>query len=105
MELEGRYDYALIGAYVNKTIKAKDIKRVEEIIGSDENLNSYYQKKLAEHQFLLDLIPVKKITPKRLLSLRKETHQITNEMIPDNVFTKVSNLKSFLNKSLLTIKY
>ena len=95
-------DFALVNAYVNRTIRAKDISYIEEKIGDNEQLRDHYQNKIAEHNFLMELIPNKKISNSRLKKLQSEISQITSDIIPES---RISKLRAFLDKPIFTIKY
>ena len=97
--------HSLVGAYVNGTIKAKDIPMIEGKIGADEGLKDLYIKKIQEQEFLMELIPDISASRNSLLNLKQEISQITGEVFPKEKRSFFKEVSKFLNKPVVTIKY
>lgn len=96
---------SLVTAYVNGTIKSKDIDKVERKIGESEELKELYIKKAQEQEFLLALIPDATGSKNSLLNLKREMRAITEEVYPKDRQNIIGKLKKFLDKPVVTIKY
>jgi hypothetical protein len=96
---------SLVVAYVNGTIKSKDIPMIESKIGENENLKDLYLKKVQEQEFLMALIPDISSSKNSLLNLKIEIAQITEEVFPEEKKSLLKSVEKFLNKPVVTIKY
>ena len=95
----------MIASYVNGTLKARDTKIVEEIVGSSTVYQYFYDRKVQEREFLLQMIPQEKLHHGEKDSLLSEIRSINQDLLEADVETWKEQIQSFLNKPFFNIKF
>ena len=88
--------------YANGTLSDKDRKKV---ISSLEPGDEYINRKKREKEFLLDLIPEKRLSAIHKRQLIQKMFVTTDDLIPKEKFPIINKVKKFLNKPVVSIKY
>lgn len=92
----------LINASVGGTLRNKDSVGVLELVNSEPLYKEYYQMKLAEKDFLNQLIVNKKFTINTFSSLREELSLIHANIIPADNQSLLSKAINYLNSPLVS---
>ena len=95
----------MIASYVNGTLKAKDTAVVEEIVGSSTVYKYFYDRKVQEREFLLQMIPQERLSHTEKESLVAELRSINQDLMEADVETWKDQVQSFLKKPFFTIRY
>ncbi|MDP7320325.1 MAG: hypothetical protein QF441_06925 [Bacteriovoracaceae bacterium] len=95
----------LVRAYVNKTIKLKDIPLVEKMIGEDNQLQALYTALIEEQNFLQDLVLEKKCIAENIKNIHHIMEEVTVDILPETKKSLVKRISEFLDKPILTIDY
>ena len=90
----------LISAFVNGTLKNKDLSSVEEIINENETTEEFYNQKLSERDFLQQLIPDREVSSNTLSSLRREFSLIDENVFPKEKLGFLKKTIKFLNEPI-----
>ena len=94
---------AMVSTYVNGTIKAKDIDRVERAINSSDDMRKFYDHKVQEKEFMLQLIPDRKITASISENIKKEIREINDDVYPEKPETLGKKVYRFLTSPIIEI--
>ncbi|MAZ47258.1 MAG: hypothetical protein CME65_01765 [Halobacteriovoraceae bacterium] len=95
----------MIASYVNGTLKAKDVPSVEEIVGSDKIYQYYYDRKVQERDFLLQMIPQEKLRKDEKTALNAEIRGINQDLLEIDQVDWKTQIREFLAKPVFTIKF
>lgn len=95
----------MIASYVNGTLRAKDIPTVEEIVGSDQVYQYYYDRKVQERDFLLQMVPQEKLKQDEKSILLSEIRDINQDLLVADKADLKTKIKEFLSKPVITIKF
>ena len=96
---------SLIDHYTNGTLKKNDLDKVEKLIGSSDILTDYYQEKLEEKDFIIQIIPNNQITVELQRSLKSGISEVLEDIYPQEQLSTIGRVKSFLETPLFTIEY
>lgn len=105
MQLTDKTKRNLIAAYVNGTIKSKDVSVVEKIVGEDTVYRAYYDRKMQEKDFILQMIPQESLKLNQKSALSNELRMITEELLGKERIPLKDRVKTFLDKPIITIRY
>ena len=105
MELTDKTKRNLIASYVNGTLKAEDIAKVEGWIGESPIYRSYFEKKKLEREFVLQMVPQEKLKINQKRSLSTELFSVTQEIFGREKVSPAARIKRFLDKPVITIRY
>lgn len=94
---------AMIGTYVNGTIKGKDIDRVERAINSSDEFREVYDRKMREKEFILQLIPAQVATASTLKSIKKEMAEINTNVYSTERETLGKRVVRFLTTPIIEL--
>ncbi len=88
--------------FANGTLSLKDRKKIISEVG---DFQDYLTRKEREKEFLLDLIPDKKLNPSLRRRLIQKMFTTTDDLIPQEKFQTYKKIKKFLNGPAFTIKF
>lgn len=95
----------MIASFVNGTLKSKDISIVEQIVGNDPVYQSFYQRKVQEREFILEMIPDAKLKLDEKATLLKDIAGVNSDLLVEDIIPWKERVKEFLDKPVFTIKF
>lgn len=95
----------MIAAYVNGTLRAKDVAMVEELIGSEGLYRRYFERKKQEHEFILQMIPQAKLKLNEKKMIVNDIREITHELWGMDKVPWREKLKDFLDKPIIRVEF